>query len=288
MSKTGLKWLIYENRTIKLGLVALFLALFLPLPAFGATAFTTSTEIYLEVSEAGMVTIPQSYCDDDPLLQNASFYWGEWPDNNSSSSDWGCNTIDLCGSEFCRDIGTKSTTTDGNYWYAIYRSGTPDGAFHALFQKVSGLWYSNTEGYVIPELGIPELPALEECSGLSITERLLCELKNFFYRLFVPSPEKVIQLRDTLSSIQDKFPYNYIVAVKNFFDYLKDNINESQEINFSILGQAGQVSFMGLNSTTTLAGTPQTIISIFKKIISFGVILLFALWCFNFLKRIFK
>lgn len=50
---------------------------------------------------------------------------------------------------------------------------------------------SPSEGYIIPELGLPELPALEECSGYSVTERLLCELKNFFYRLFVPSPEKI-------------------------------------------------------------------------------------------------
>jgi hypothetical protein len=287
MSFSGLKCLINENKAIKLGLVALFLALFLPLPVLGATAFTTSTEIYLEVSTAGIVTIPQSYCDDDPLLQNTNFYWGEWPEDNSSSSNWGCNSVDICGSETCRNLNFSSTT-DYNYWYAIHRIGTPDGSFHSLFQKIGGLWYSNSEGYVIPELGIPELPALEECSELGITERLLCELKNFFYRLFVPSPDKVTELRSTINSIQEKFPYNYILAIKNFFDYLRENINDSQEISFNILGQAGVVSFAGLNSTTTLAGTPQTIISIFKKVMSFGFILLFAFWCFSFIKRIFR
>ena len=137
-------------------------------------------------------------------------------------------------------------------------------------------------------LGLPELPALEDCSAYGVTERLLCEIKNFFYRLFVPSPEKITELKTTLDLVKTKFPYNYILAVKDFFIYLKDNINESQEITFSILGQSGTLNLSFWNTTTTLAGVNQSFLNIFKTFFKFLIVLVFVLWCFSFIKRIFK
>jgi hypothetical protein len=134
----------------------------------------------------------------------------------------------------------------------------------------------------------PELPELEDCSGLGITDRLLCELKNFFYRLFVPSSQKIQELRDTTAEIREKFPYNYILEIKNFFAYLKDNVDENQEISFKILGQSGDVDFNFWNSETILAGESQTFLNIFKTFFKFIIILIFGLWCFSFLKRVFK
>jgi hypothetical protein len=145
-----------------------------------------------------------------------------------------------------------------------------------------------TEGYIIPELGLPELPALEECSGYSITERILCEIKNFFNRLFVPSPDKITELKATLELAKTKFPYNYALAIKDFFIYLKDNISESEAISFSILGKAGEVNMDFWNSETNLAGVSQSFLNIFRTFLKFLVILIFGLWCFSFIKRIFK
>jgi hypothetical protein len=140
--------------------------------------------------------------------------------------------------------------------------------------------------YTYEELGLPELPALEECSGYGLTERILCEIKNFFTRLFVPSPEKVVELKNTFEIIKTKFPYSYILAIEDFFSYLKDNINESQEISFNILGNAGVVDFSFWNASTTFAGG--TIIGVIKTFFRFLIILIFGFWCFSFIKRIFK
>lgn len=147
---------------------------------------------------------------------------------------------------------------------------------------------SSTTGYIIGELGLPKLPELEECEGLGVTDRLLCEIKNFFYRLFVPSPETIAELRVTLDLIKTKFPYNYVLGIQNFFVYLKDNVSENQNLNFSILGQAGIVDFSLWNTTTTIAGVSNTLSGIFKLFFSFIIIMVFVFWIFSFLRKIFK
>ncbi len=149
-------------------------------------------------------------------------------------------------------------------------------------------WNETENQCQVLELGLPELPELEECSGLGVTDRLLCEIKNFFYRLFVPSGDKVTELRNTIDLIKTKFPYNYVLAMKDFFAYLKDNINEEQAINFSILGQAGTINLAFWNATSTIAGSTQSFLDIFKIFFKFILIVGFGWWCFSFLKRIFK
>lgn len=144
-------------------------------------------------------------------------------------------------------------------------------------------WSENFCWWILP----PELPELEDCSELGITDRLLCEIKNFFYRFFVPSQAKITELRAILDTIKTKFPYNYILETKDFFIYLKDNINEN-DTTFKILGQTGTINFAFWNTTTTLAGYTQNFLDIFKKITSFVIILVLILWFFSFLKRIFK
>lgn len=152
------------------------------------------------------------------------------------------------------------------------------------------LWNENENQCQREFLGIPELelPPLETCEGLSTTERILCEIKNFFYRLFVPSGEKIQELRGTLDLIKEKFPYNYIVVTQDFFSYLRQNINEDQPVNFKVLNEAGTLDFTFWNTTTTLAGVSQTFLGIFKKFSIFLILLVFMVWAFSFLKRIFK
>lgn len=149
---------------------------------------------------------------------------------------------------------------------------------------VNCIWYDDFCWNTPP----PDLPDLEDCSGLTITERLLCEIKNFFYRLFVPSQEKITELRSSVDLVKNKFPYSYILEFKNFFSYLKDNINDEQGINFSILGQSASLNFGFWNTTTTIAGSEQTIKDIIQKVFGFIILLGFGFWCFNFIKRIFR
>ncbi len=146
------------------------------------------------------------------------------------------------------------------------------------------IWYENWCWNTPP----PVLPGLEDCSVMGLTDRLICEIKNFAYRLFVPSNQKIVELQDKLNLIKQKFPYNYILATKDFFVYLKDNINDEQEISLSVFGQAGIVNFEFWNTTTSVAGSTQTFLDIIKKFFSLLVILMFIIWCFSFFKKIFK
>lgn len=142
--------------------------------------------------------------------------------------------------------------------------------------------------YTYETMGLEELPGLESCEGLGITEGFLCEIRNFFTRLFVPTPEKINELKNTLNLVKERFPYSYILAFQDFFSYLGDNISEGQDIEFSILGQTGEVSFGFWNSTTTLAGGVQNFLGIFKTFFKFLLVVLLGLWLFSVLKRIFK
>lgn len=138
--------------------------------------------------------------------------------------------------------------------------------------------------FQIPDIQLPT----EDCSVLGITDRLLCELKNFFYRLFVPTPEKIQELQTTIGSVKEKFPYNYILEFKDFFIYIRDNVDDEQPVNFSILGQAGSLNFSFWQTTTTIAGSEQSIKDIIQKVFGFLILLGFGFWAFGFIKRIFK
>lgn len=227
-------------------------------------------------------------------LLNEVIYVGgsELPNSNWSVERW--HTV---GIEFNTEEGWIRGRFDINNWTATTSFTGPFEIVNFIYQngfrnkqdffldnfKLVGSY----DEYTYEELGLPELPELEECGELGITDRLLCELKNFFYRLFVPSPEKITELRSSLDTIKTKFPYNYVLEIKNFFTYIKDNINEN-ETTFKILGQEGTINFAFWNATTTLANSTQSFVDIFKKITTFIIILLFGFWLLTFLRRIFK
>ncbi len=216
-------------------------------------------------------------------------------------SDWVTNRWHDVGVEVNTDEGWARARMDSNDWTATTSASvTPIDkitiSYSNGFRNEQDFFiddialYSSYNDYTYETIGLPELPALEDCSAYSITERVLCELKNFFYRLFVPSPEKVTELNATINGIKTKFPYNYFLEVQGFFSYLKENVNgTSTSIVISVLDQPGTISTdFWDQETSSIGGVPQTFLNIVKTFFRFLVILIFALWCISFIKRIFK
>ena len=213
-------------------------------------------------------------------------------------SDWSINVWHTIGIEFNTAEGWIRGRFDFNNWSATTTFVGPLSMLTFVYQN----GYRNEQDffidnlrlvgsyseYVFEQLGLPELPELEDCSVLGVTDRILCEIKNFFYRLFVPSPDKISDLKDTMETIKTKFPYSYIKEFQEFFTYLKDNVDDEQPITFSILGQQASLDFAFWHTTTTIAGSEQTIKDIVQKVFGFLILLGFGFWCFGFIKRIFK
>ena len=151
-----------------------------------------------------------------------------------------------------------------------------------------GCYWNSADSYCW-ESEPPVLPEVEDCSEYPTLERITCEIKNFFYRLFVPSSAKITELKTTTDLIKDRFPYNYILATKDFFITLKNDLS-NEDIQFGILGVAGVINFDFWNSTTTIGstGVVQKFLDIFKSISTFIVLFVFLFWAIYFLRKVFK
>lgn len=141
---------------------------------------------------------------------------------------------------------------------------------------------------MLEEIGLFDLPELENCEGLEITERLLCEIKNTFSRIFLPSQGKVAELNQNIQLLKQKFPFNYLNISSIFYGDIKNEIQATSTIPFKILGNNGNVNFAVWENTANLAGSSQKLSSIFKGFFSFIFLAGFITWGISFGKRIFK
>lgn len=127
----------------------------------------------------------------------------------------------------------------------------------------------------------------EDCSGMSLTEGFLCQIKNFLSSMFLPSKAKLAELQQNIDLINTRFPSNYLKQSYNFLGNIRDGIASSTGITFGIMNATGTVSFSVLEHSTGTGGvaTVKGVFFIFfNTILSIG----FIKWALNFLSRIFK
>lgn len=161
-----------------------------------------------------------------------------------------------------------------------------------------GLWYGCPDTglgiFAIPYapdiLSPPAAPSTEDCSGYDLLERLVCEIKNFVSGIFIPSPNKVSELRTNIEMVKGKAPYTYLLATKEFLIDLNGVISTSTpSVPFSMFGATGTIDFTIFEATTTFAGlTPS--FSDFVRFF-FVILIVFKLlipWYLSFLRKIFK
>jgi hypothetical protein len=145
-----------------------------------------------------------------------------------------------------------------------------------------------TPPFLVPQVEeFPAQPELEDCSQYNIPERWICEIKNALKSIFLPSNEKINELRKTMDLFKQKFPFNYINLFTNFYQDINNGINENSTISFKILGQSGNVNLAFWENQATIGGITQTFSHIIYNIFLFLFLFIFVLWLISYLKRIF-
>jgi len=132
-----------------------------------------------------------------------------------------------------------------------------------------------------------EIPDLEDCSGLSITETLLCEIKNLITGAVMPSQEKVESLYQTIGNFKEKFPFNYVSSLNQFFSDVAEDLEATSTIPIEILGATSTVSFRFWEATTTIGGTEETLKNVMIDFTTFVILIGWFVWLISLIKRFF-
>ena len=139
--------------------------------------------------------------------------------------------------------------------------------------------------YLITPSIKPDAPTMEDCSGYSGIDKVMCEFRNFVAGAFLPSDSALNQIGATMSALQNKFPVNYAKAVGDTFSDISESVNDSATISFNLLGASGAVDTSiftaELGDGITMGGTIKTIITLL-------VLTVFAFWAVGYMHRILR
>ena len=141
----------------------------------------------------------------------------------------------------------------------------------------------------LKEITSTEFATTEDCSTLSAfsPEKYICELKNLFIYLFVPSQQSINDLKTTISGLSGFAPMNYISATQSFFNDVNAGLSTTS-VSFSILGQSGNVAFAFFDKPTTIAGQTSTIKDTIKLFFTFLLVIAFMVWAISFVRKVFR
>jgi hypothetical protein len=143
----------------------------------------------------------------------------------------------------------------------------------------------------IPPVAV-EYPAcgMEECNPdppLGLVEKWLCLLKNDMIGIFCPSEETTDNLKNSIDVLNEKFPFNYVEAVKQFVVDIKTSLATPKEITISMFGASGTMNFDFLDMPITIGGKEETMGNIFTDITSIFIYIAFFFWLLAFIRRFF-
>lgn len=213
-----------------------------------------------------------------------------------------------CDSEHCGLCETYDTCIDaGCTWdYSIFLQQWFCGTYYEAEEEDCGSFFScqfcttqelceaelNCEWknigfgdrcYMVEPTIPPEEVAWEvpDCEGLGTLETWLCEN-------IVPSQEKINDLYLTIGAFKEKFPFNYVVAMNDFFDEIGESIDEEKSIPITILGQESNVSFTFWNSTTSIGGEEETLKNVVFDFTSMIIFMGWFVWLISLIRRFFQ
>jgi len=221
-------------------------------------------------------------------------FWVIFDDIDSTvNNKWFDFDLGYLGAGEIFNYSTTTTTTDSTAFKVSYKieGVNPLGYWVSYYHYCSETYITETIPF-IPEAMTPitgyGLPEEEDCLEMGLTDRLLCEIKNLFQGIFLPSQSKVKELSQNVDLIKDKFPSNYLKSAFNFISNVRAGINSSSTISFKILGQSGYVDFNFWEQTASVSGTLQTLGTIFKGFFSLIFLSGFIAYAMDFGKRVFK
>jgi hypothetical protein len=122
---------------------------------------------------------------------------------------------------------------------------------------------------------------------LGLVEKWVCLLKNALQGIYCPSQETLTDLQHTLETFEEKFPFNYIVAIKEFLNDIKTSLATPKAITISMFGASGTMNFDFLDMPVTIGGVEETMGNIFTDITSILIYIAFFFWLLAFIRRFF-
>lgn len=203
-------------------------------------------------------------------------------DYNSAYERWECHQewipyIPGCGTGF-------EESCWGCYTQETCESAIPTGVCEWVDRGYGTACYPTEEAL---EEAAWEAPELEDCDLLEGAEMWLCKIKNFIAELFLPTQEKVDNLKQTIDNFKTKFPFNYASSLSVFFNTIKTSLDTPKDIPVEIFGNPGNLNFDFLEATETIGGTPETIKNILFDFTTALIVIGFLFWIISFIKRIF-
>ena len=132
-----------------------------------------------------------------------------------------------------------------------------------------------------------EIPDLDDCSSLPALDTLVCEIKNLMIGAFMPSTTTTEALYQTVSAFKDKFPFNYVASLDNFFTSIAEDLETPRAIPIEILGTTSTVSFVFWDATTTIGGAEETLKNVLIDFTTFIILLGWFAWFISLIKRFF-
>ena len=155
------------------------------------------------------------------------------------------------------------------------------------YQQDCNTGYGNVYVFAPEIISPPPLPPTEDCSGYDLLPRLVCELKNYIGRIFLPDASTTLALHNNLDLVRQKFPYNYIFVTKDFISGVKNELSTSTPV-LSLFGATSTFGFGIFDANVNFAGSNQSIASILRTFFTFIILLAFVFWAIDYLRKIFK
>jgi hypothetical protein len=228
-----------------------------------------------DVGTAGTVIFDGSKwswdCIDGVVSQSCRAYLATTEPVNGTCGDWNGETFntwppltELCELRTSLVVPSMVETINGYTWTCSgINGGTSD---YCSGNKTS------------PPL-MPELPAgsLDDCSGLSILEGLVCNMGNTLKTIFLPSSEKINELNQAINKMASKFPFSYISKATETFNDVKGNITETSLLELSIMGSEKS----GIDFSTI------AFFDYIKTLTTILVVIVFSFWLIRFIRHIF-
>lgn len=125
---------------------------------------------------------------------------------------------------------------------------------------------------------IPDLSGGEDCSQLTLPNKWFCEINNTLKGIFLPSTAKISELKNVFSDFDEKAPICYIKQAEIEIKAINERKDEATEIEIK-------------NVTIDrdfFQGKVGDFLDYARAIAGFVIVLIFIVWAFNYIKRIFK
>lgn len=170
-------------------------------------------------------------------------------------------------------VSTEDFSWDDMFWYQVPIATTTI----TVGEGVAPDWWDWVE--------VDTFEEDEPATGT--VQHYLWSIKNFFRGIYIPSTEAKTNFWNTILEIRNKFPYNYIDEMKDFFSTTSENIEQDPTIEFGLLDATGTAHTSFFDTNITISAETEPLYEWFKTVSSLFLWGGFLIYCITFIRRIF-